>query len=70
MFHIVQPYGVRGNFHEATVVASFATLEAAWAHLDQMQSRMMANRVSADVVDLVIVDDARRLACRPRGMVH
>jgi hypothetical protein len=69
MFHVVQPYGKQGDYGEATIVASLPTIESAWEYLDSLWARMAAGNVPPGALELVVVDDARRLIPRPSGTI-
>lgn len=69
MFHVVQPYGRNGNYSEATVVASLPTAEAAWEYLDSLWARMAAKNIQPGTVELLVVDDGRRLIPRPSATI-
>jgi hypothetical protein len=70
MFHIAQPFGPPGDLHQATIVASLPTADAAWEYLDALRARMRSNEVPLDYVDLVVVDADRRPVPRPHRMAQ
>jgi hypothetical protein len=66
-FYIVQPY-VSGpdRFHKATIVRSFNTAAEAFAELDRVGARLDHFGIAGDAIELVVVDEERKLVKRER----
>jgi hypothetical protein len=63
---VVQPWGVPGNFAQATVVRYSPTVADAFSYLDQVQLTLAKHGIALDAIELVVVDTERQPIQRPR----
>ena len=64
-YRVVQPYGVRVG--EWSVFSQHATIQAAFAWIDDLSAQMVRTGAPSDGIELMVVDDTGARVPRPEA---